>query len=374
MQTELVFSIAAEQYDHKWQKCIPAPGSLFFVGDPKQAIYRFRGADISMWQEAENVMQACGGKVVHLYRNFRSTQLICEAATSCFGEGAPLEEIRMQASRYQAQYTPMFSTKEERDSAVYEIQLYGDSPQAAVEQAAVQAADMIAGMVESGRYKYGDFLLISRNREKNQVYSEEMRRRGIPLRFDGSLAAAEFSALKRMDLRLQAVVHRMDNAAAFAMLEGCFGVTCMEWMRFVERVKTECERKDIWIRSLARDIRTLREQLPVRGDEHVFRALECFRRDITNMESSTPVAFLEKMLEDPYTLYEAGTVEPDAIRLEYAAALRFVRDVASAEPLTLTDAATLLRDKLNATVDRMPVIENDENVVRLMNAHKVKGL
>ena len=49
------------------------PGALFLVGDPKQAIYRFRGADIGVYAEARmNVEGPSGGAVVQVTANFRS--------------------------------------------------------------------------------------------------------------------------------------------------------------------------------------------------------------------------------------------------------------------------------------------------------------
>ncbi|HAM02628.1 MAG TPA: hypothetical protein DCQ30_10465, partial [Acidimicrobiaceae bacterium] len=44
------------------------PGALFVVGDPKQSIYRFRRADIGLYEE---VSAAVGDEVV-LSANFRS--------------------------------------------------------------------------------------------------------------------------------------------------------------------------------------------------------------------------------------------------------------------------------------------------------------
>jgi hypothetical protein len=49
------------------------PGALFLVGDPKQAIYRFRGADIGVYAAARtNVEGPSGGAVVQVTANFRS--------------------------------------------------------------------------------------------------------------------------------------------------------------------------------------------------------------------------------------------------------------------------------------------------------------
>jgi CRISPR-associated exonuclease Cas4 len=51
VQTEILFSIAATaDRSERWQDGRLRPGSLFLVGDPKQAIYRFRGADIEAYE------------------------------------------------------------------------------------------------------------------------------------------------------------------------------------------------------------------------------------------------------------------------------------------------------------------------------------
>ncbi|MGB3391707.1 MAG: UvrD-helicase domain-containing protein [Pseudaminobacter sp.] len=51
IQNEIVFSIAAtETRPGQWEKSELRPGALFLVGDPKQAIYRFRGADIEAYE------------------------------------------------------------------------------------------------------------------------------------------------------------------------------------------------------------------------------------------------------------------------------------------------------------------------------------
>jgi ATP-dependent helicase/nuclease subunit A len=62
-----------------------APGHLFFVGDPKQSIYRFRRADISTFlQAAERFGDEVGGTVT-LTTNFRTVAPIVDWVNATFG-------------------------------------------------------------------------------------------------------------------------------------------------------------------------------------------------------------------------------------------------------------------------------------------------
>ncbi len=47
-------------------------GGLFIVGDPKQSIYRFRGADVSIFKEMEKQLASHGGSILPMKINFRS--------------------------------------------------------------------------------------------------------------------------------------------------------------------------------------------------------------------------------------------------------------------------------------------------------------
>ena len=56
----------------EWRQVRLAPGKLFVVGDPKQSIYRFRRADIAIYEEVKRLVEASGGEVLPLTANFRT--------------------------------------------------------------------------------------------------------------------------------------------------------------------------------------------------------------------------------------------------------------------------------------------------------------
>ena len=73
--------------DVPWAETDPDPGRLFFVGDPKQSIYRFRGADIATFLEARDWTERREhGRIEGLATNFRSTWPIIDWVNEVFSE------------------------------------------------------------------------------------------------------------------------------------------------------------------------------------------------------------------------------------------------------------------------------------------------
>ena len=65
-----------------------ANGRLFVVGDPKQSIYRFRGADVFAYLEAQNRLGA-SGEPLSLAHNYRSTSGLIRAVNELFARPRP---------------------------------------------------------------------------------------------------------------------------------------------------------------------------------------------------------------------------------------------------------------------------------------------
>jgi exodeoxyribonuclease V beta subunit len=62
--------------------------TLFLVGDPKQSIYRFRGADVFTYLRARDEVVASGGARVPLERNYRATRALVAASNALFDQRA----------------------------------------------------------------------------------------------------------------------------------------------------------------------------------------------------------------------------------------------------------------------------------------------
>src|SRR5262249_27387769 len=83
IQAEIALLVASDdEPGEDWLALRPRPGSLTVVGDPKQSIYRFRRADIAVYDAIRRGPLA-GGEV-RLAQNFRSLAGILDWANGAF--------------------------------------------------------------------------------------------------------------------------------------------------------------------------------------------------------------------------------------------------------------------------------------------------
>jgi ATP-dependent exoDNAse (exonuclease V) beta subunit len=86
-------------------------GRLFIVGDPKQAIYRFRGTDVSTYWDVCRELEQRGGRVLQLTTSYRSVPAIQRFVNAAF---AP--EMTGDRSTRQANYVPLSQARDGDDS------------------------------------------------------------------------------------------------------------------------------------------------------------------------------------------------------------------------------------------------------------------
>jgi ATP-dependent helicase/nuclease subunit A len=85
LQAEILLLLAADDpAQGDWRQIRPVPGKLFIVGDPKQAIYRFRRADVETYREVCELLESRGAKRAFLHTSFRSTPAIQKAVNASF--------------------------------------------------------------------------------------------------------------------------------------------------------------------------------------------------------------------------------------------------------------------------------------------------
>jgi ATP-dependent exoDNAse (exonuclease V) beta subunit len=85
LQAEILLLLAADDASAAdWRAVTPIPGKLFIVGDPKQAIYRFRRADVETYREVCDLLVSRGATRAFLHTSFRSTPSIQRVVNAAF--------------------------------------------------------------------------------------------------------------------------------------------------------------------------------------------------------------------------------------------------------------------------------------------------
>ncbi len=85
LQAEIVAFLAEDgARADTWQEAQPAAGRLFIVGDPKQAIYRFRRADLAVYFALHELVTSTGGIPLVITQNFRSAPPLIDWVNALF--------------------------------------------------------------------------------------------------------------------------------------------------------------------------------------------------------------------------------------------------------------------------------------------------
>lgn len=186
VQGELFLFLAEEKSScaSRWQDVVLEAGKLFVVGDPKQSIYRFRGADITAYELFTDLILKQGGEKCFLQQNFRSAPDIVSMAN------AVCARAMVQETSFQPAYVPIFPARELPSPAVKWIFIAGQDDKPRADNFRANQAERIADWIENNvgrltlsngqKLAYKDITLLSRASTTSAPYTDALRRRGIP--------------------------------------------------------------------------------------------------------------------------------------------------------------------------------------------------
>ncbi len=360
VQVELLFLLASEpRSGADWREVPLRPGALFLVGDPKQSIYRFRRADIEMYQQARRKIEETGGRVVQLTSCFRSGAGLCHWVNGVFSSLFPAV-----ATPQQPAFERLDPPAEKKDVAGEVVRL---SHGADVERNDVQTVDagsiasIIRAQIGCGNRTPGDFLILTR-RKKNRLepYAAALEDARIPYEVSGSGSLLESQFVQALVTLLYSVSHPDDGVALVGALRGtCFGLSDPE------------------IYDYRKSGGTFNLNVPTdsRFTGTVASAIEQLR-DWRYLTRRLPAgAAIELILEQSGLLTMAAASSAgggEAGKLVYAQDR--IRAACEAG-MTLGDAVEALEQIETDDESDAPVLEpGRRDVVRLMNLHKAKGL
>ena len=203
---------------------------LMLVGDPKQSIYRFRRADVTVWRETERDFVERGlGRVVSLDESFRSVAPVLAFVDAVIGPiiARPIEGDELQDFEVPYQSVKATRTDGATDRAVELILVPpGDDGKARkaedVRRIESEAVARRAVELHEGGVRWGDMALLVTAWEALDLYEGALRRQGVPtyaLKIDGFDRRREVMDLV---LALEAVRDPRDDRALMGFLRSPF--------------------------------------------------------------------------------------------------------------------------------------------------------
>ncbi len=194
LQAELLLYLAEKQEPHAkdWEVIQLGAGKLFIVGDPKQSIYRFRGADIAAYERIGKLLVAQGGLQETLEVNYRSQAQIIHVVNAAF------TRIIQPVTDVSPPYIPV-QPRPDQDSPrpVQDVQIWlaDSSEKQTAEQAQATEAEHIARWIKESQgqlniydpkegklrpFLYSDVALIFRTYSPMDRFIDALRRHDIP--------------------------------------------------------------------------------------------------------------------------------------------------------------------------------------------------
>jgi superfamily I DNA/RNA helicase len=151
------------------------------VGDCDQAIYGFRGADLSNFLNFEKAYP-CATKIT-LTQNYRSTGVILSAADSVIRENMKRFDKKLTCSREKGMHISVISVPDERTEGAAIIQEIEERIGGTSHYRMMHAS---AGMGHFDRsFKFSDFAVIFRTNAQAKALEEEFSASGIPYQLIG---------------------------------------------------------------------------------------------------------------------------------------------------------------------------------------------
>ncbi|MBT3392644.1 MAG: UvrD-helicase domain-containing protein [Elusimicrobiaceae bacterium] len=152
-------------------------GKLFVVGDPKQSIYRFRGADISAYDFFTQTMQAQGAQKCLLQTNFRSSVEIVETANFI------TTQIMKKDQGYQPKYEDIFPNPQAdtKNKSVEFLVIDTDDKKVKTQDLRHNQAEQIAVWIDKHKkdIKLKDIAILFRSQTESYIYLDALKRYGI---------------------------------------------------------------------------------------------------------------------------------------------------------------------------------------------------
>lgn len=363
-QGELLLFLAEKEEGtaRVWNEVCLEPGKLFVVGDPKQSIYRFRGADITAYELFTDLILKQGGEKAYLRQNFRSEREIIGAANDVCAC------VMTEKPAFQPAYEPIFTDKRDVSGAAELALICGTDAKISADDYRHNQARFIAQWVKENvgtlslrsgkKLEYKDVALLTRAATTLGPYTDALRREGVPFSVEEDRDFYRRQEISDFLNFLRAIDDPRDRISLAGVLRGPLGALSDEELyRIFQRGETDFRRPS--------------------QDPKLERVFALLRR-FAARAGKEPLRDLLRGLLNETLLREACAYSYDGER----SMANLDKLVSLAEGYSLQTPATLgqfldrVQKLMEEELGRLTALPEGEalNAVNVMTVHKSKGL
>lgn len=326
------------------------PGRLFIVGDAKQSIYRFRGADFAAYQRSVRHVVEQGGRQLALSSNFRSLPSVVRPINAVFSSPAV-----WTTSDFLPPYEPIDAERAAVDGSGVEVWTPAIAPKTlADERRRVEGqiiASEIAALVGNGTCGYKDVLVLFRGFSSIVPYLRALLDASIPFVVSGGRDFVLRTEIVQAMAVLRAVADPEDEVARLAYRRSPAGGVP--------------------------DTELFSEATGASGERPALAAADARLVELREKAADLPVdAAIRYVLEASGMLALSALAFQGAQRLaNLEKLLRGASEIARDGRRSLVETLDALEEGFEAEDEGdSPLADEDHDAIRVMTIHKAKGL
>jgi len=371
LQGELLMFLAEKPAGgaRRWQDVVPAPGRLFVVGDPKQSIYRFRGADIAAYEGFVGRLRETGALLCDLTANFRSVPAVVGPVNDAFAvamraePGAQPAYKAIRPARPEGAPGPAVRVVAIADAADAEAARRAEA--AWVARRIAQTGRM-PGAPTQGRRPLKDFAVLLRSSAALPAYLDAFKRRGIPYAVEIERFFYEAPEVSDFLNLLRALDDPFDRVALAGLLRSPLAALTDDGLLSLAREGALSYRRDPPPKSLPEPER--------RRASALFEALRGLRARVGREPLGDVVAAAfeaTNLLELASRAYHGQQTASNLLKLK-----RMAVEAADGRGATLKEFCARVREAARESKreGESPLADERLEAVRVMTVHKSKGL
>jgi ATP-dependent exoDNAse (exonuclease V) beta subunit len=228
VQAELALLLTSDQEPHgDWRTLRPAPGRLTVVGDPKQSIYRFRRADIAVYDQVRT--QALADGHAQITTNFRSNPRMLAALNHVF-DRVLVRQPSVQPENVTLDPPPRAADAKRPPVILIEGGVEGNADERRREEARAIAGMLLAEHREGWeirdrhrgdewrKCRWGDMAILMPARTGIESYEQALADAAIPYRHEGARDFYERQEVRDLIWVLAAIDDPTDRLALIGAL------------------------------------------------------------------------------------------------------------------------------------------------------------